>query len=740
MSDPWVLATQQWYNVEYNTSLGPMLSEDGQPGWATMFALTRALQHELGLTALSDNFGSGTLAALTAFGDVTPSNPGSQPSNIVRIAQGALYCKGYNSDNGALSGVLNSTSQSAIRSLRTDMGLAAGSGVISPKVFKALLAMDATKLVAGGDSVIRQAQQALNGRYLHRRDFYAIPTDGYFLRETHRALLFAVQYEVGLADGVANGNFGPATKSGLQQQANLVVGSTDSTKFFVHLFQMAMRVNGYAVPFDGYFSTAMSTMVSGFQQFAALPQTGTGNLQTWASLLVSTGDPDRPGTGADCVTTLTTEKLATLRNAGYMYFGRYLTNTPDYGLDKCIKEGELQRILNSGGRLFPLFQTGGGQIGHFNYKRGEQVGEEAANAAWAYRLPDNAIIYFSVDFDALPYQVTDSVIPYFQGVHQRIGRTGRNYRVGVYGPRDVCTMIVDAGLAVSSFVSDMSTGYAGNLGHPLPANWAFDQIQTTTLGSGSGAIQIDKNVVSGRDTGVASLAPAIGVGSDPRIPAAQLDAFEAEWFLECYEHEDSPFQQAQMVINRPFVKARVAAHDAYITALAQEFNCYKALIMTPLIWEGMVIRADDEVADELVRLHYGALEAGNTPPEFGPDDSSTGVCQIFGRTGIRAINFGRNVGLISARQYDPSRWQDVWEVWQRLSTDEEFCIRVAAINMILEAGRPGGVTSTQLRSMTPSQVMAMCVGYNDSFYDSGQGESGMIYGRNRMQLYYAIQR
>lgn len=162
--------------------------------------------------------------------------------------------------------------------------------------------------------------------------------------------------------------------------------------------------------------------------------------------------------------------------------------------------------------------------------------------------------------------------------------------------------------------------------------------------------------------------------------------------------------------------------------------------VTPLIWEGMVIRADDEVADELVRLHYGALEAGNTPPEFGPDDSSTGVCQIFGRTGIRAINFGRNVGLISARQYDPSRWQDVWEVWQRLSTDEEFCIRVAAINMILEAGRPGGVTSTQLRSMTPSQVMAMCVGYNDSFYDSGQGESGMIYGRNRMQLYYAIQR
>ena len=745
MSDPWVKATQQWYNAEYHESLGPTLSEDGIPGWATVFALTRALQHELGMTSLADSFGPGTLAALTTFGDITPTNPGSQPSNIVRIAQGALYCKGYNSDNGALSGNLNSTTQLAVRNLRVDMGLAAGTGTIPPKVMKALLAMDATQLLPGGDPVIRLAQQSLNARYLHRRDFYAVPTDGHFLRDTHRAMMFAVQYEVGLDDGVANGNFGPTTKSKLQQYGGLTVGSTDTTKFFVHLFQLALRVNGYAVPFDGVFSAAMANDVAGFQQFVALPQSGTANLQTWASLLVSTGDPDRAGTGADCVATLTPDRLATLRNAGYVYFGRYLTNTPDFVLsqeawvDKCLKAGEAERIIASGGRLFPVFQTGGGDIRHFTFKRGEQVGEEAANAAWAYRIPDNAIIYFSVDFDALPYQVTDSVIPYFQGVQQRIGRTGRNYRVGVYGPRDVCATVVNAGLAISSFVSDMSTGYAGNLGHPLPADWAFDQIQTLTLGTGTGAVEIDKNVVSGRYAGVTSLAPATGVGNDPLIPAAQLDAFEADWFLECYEHEDSPFQQAQMVFNRPFVRARVAAHDAYITGLAQELDCYKALIMTPLIWEGMVIRADDGTADELVQIYYGLKEAGNTPSVLS-DDSSTGVCQVFARTGIAAINFGRTRGLISSREYDPSRWEDVWEVWQRLHSDEEYCIRVAAINMIREAGHSRGVTHTQLRSMNPSQVMSMCAGYNDSSFDGDQGESGMIYGRNRMQLYYAIQR
>ena len=54
---------------------------------------------------------------------------------------------------------------------------------------------------------------------------------------------------------------------------------------------------------------------------------------------------------------------------------------------------------------------------------------------------------------------------------------------------------------MSSFVADMSTGYSGNLGYRMPTNWAFDQIKEYTIGSGSGAIAIDKNIASGRDPG-----------------------------------------------------------------------------------------------------------------------------------------------------------------------------------------------------------------------------------------------
>lgn len=61
MTDPRVLEAQQWVNSVYGEVPGFVLApEDGKTGWDTMHALTRALQVELGITALSSNFGPGT--------------------------------------------------------------------------------------------------------------------------------------------------------------------------------------------------------------------------------------------------------------------------------------------------------------------------------------------------------------------------------------------------------------------------------------------------------------------------------------------------------------------------------------------------------------------------------------------------------------------------------------------------------------------------------------------------------
>lgn len=53
--DQKVLQAQQWVNATCSSVAGfnPVV-EDGITGWSTMYALTRALQHELGITGLTD--------------------------------------------------------------------------------------------------------------------------------------------------------------------------------------------------------------------------------------------------------------------------------------------------------------------------------------------------------------------------------------------------------------------------------------------------------------------------------------------------------------------------------------------------------------------------------------------------------------------------------------------------------------------------------------------------------------
>lgn len=188
-----------------------------------------------------------------------------------------------------------------------------------------------------------------------------------------------------------------------------------------------------------------------------------------------------------------------------------------------------------------------------------------------------------------------------------------------------------------------------------------------------------------------------------------------------------------MLGNRPAISQRVAAHDAYITSLATQYSCYKALIMTPLIWEGMVINPLDEAADQAVGLYYQALENGATPAPGTVSDSSTGVCQVKADTAIRAINWAIDWNLVTSRRYNSAVWQDMWEIWKALKYDEQFCIKVGMLVMMMEASFKG-VMPPNFRDMTPSEVIGMCFGYN------GVNENAMIYGRRRAQLYYTIQR
>ncbi|WP_201781742.1 peptidoglycan-binding domain-containing protein, partial [Clostridium tyrobutyricum] len=77
------------------------------------------------------------------------------------------------------------------------------------------------------------------------------------------------------------------------------------------LLQYSLYCNGYNPNgFDGLYGNGLKTAIINFQQFVGLTADGYAGSQTWASLLVSTGDPNRKGTACDCSTTITAEKAA----------------------------------------------------------------------------------------------------------------------------------------------------------------------------------------------------------------------------------------------------------------------------------------------------------------------------------------------------------------------------------------------------------------------------------------------
>ena len=521
--DEMVYKTQQWLNATYGGRNGYNeldLSDDsnikGRTGWTTIYALTRALQIELGIASPADNFGNGTKAK---FKELYPN--GIQPAgesathNIYGIIQGALWCKGYSTGHfpgalGSLDTHFDDSVADAIIELKEDAGLINPNGVVTLNVMKALLSMDYFVIGygTGGDEGIRLIQQELNRNY--ENYIGLMPCDGVYGRNTNKALIYALQAEEGLTapgSGVgteANGNFGPTTQRlcpTLPDTSNSL--STEKEYKFTKLLQHSLYCNGFGTfGANGSYDAQTEQEVRNFQAFYALPVTGVANLRTWLSLLTSCGDTSRPAKGADCATILTAEKAKTLADNGYEIVGRYLTGYIGGGISKALTDDEISIIFNAGLRFFPIYQTSANGESYFTPERGTADAQAAITAAEGFRIPFQTIIYFAVDFDAMDYQITNTILPYFQKISEYFKNTGHKYRVGIYGARNICSRVAEAGYSVSSFVGDMSTGYSGNLGFKIPQDWAFDQFTTVTIGSGAGQIEIDKDGYSGRDTGV----------------------------------------------------------------------------------------------------------------------------------------------------------------------------------------------------------------------------------------------
>lgn len=525
--DDMVYLTQKWLNQEYGDVSGfGSVPENGKTGWKTIYGLTRALQYELGITSLADNFGPKTQEA---YKKNILSRDDNATSNMYAILQGALWCKGYSpgynfdynsiTDTVTVDAVFDERVEEAVIEMKTDAGLINPNGVVTLNTMKALLSMDAFKLLKsyGGKEVIREMQQKFNREY--EEYIGLMPCDGVYGRSTNTATIYVLQAVEGMPVGVATGKFKTKTQECCpdipynrnSSAAKNYSGSyyTDSQIFdFIELLQFGLYANGIGDgTINGVFDTKTRQNVVAFQKKFALPETGKVDITTWLSLFVSHGDQNRSALACDCATKITTVKAKTLYDNGYRYVGRYLTKVPG-GLDKDITLEEAQIILDAGLNFFPIYQTVGTKKEYFTAEQGASDANAAIEAARKLGVPNGTIIYFAVDFDANDEHITDYVLPYFAKVHETMEKS-KIYKTGVYGVRNVCTRVSNKGYACSSFVSNLSSGFSGNLGFPMPDNWAFDQFATVTIGEGSGSISIDKDGFSGKDTGVGKLDPSV---------------------------------------------------------------------------------------------------------------------------------------------------------------------------------------------------------------------------------------
>lgn len=724
MADEMVLRAQRFINTTYNNgaSLGiSKLDENGKTGWPVMYALTRALQYEMGITSLSDSFGPTTLSTLqTKYPKLDDSTVPS--ANFCRILQSALYCKGY--DGGEIDGIYNGRVKDAVAKLKANMGVDGvypGSS-LEPKVVKGLLNMDAYVTVGSGSDTIREIQQWLNRRYVGRRDFFVIPCDGHHSRDVAKSMLFAIQYELGMADGTANGVFGPGTQSGLKNHT-VAVGTTGT---WASLFTAAMILNKRNVPF-GNFTGDVKAGVEAFQSFARLSVSGVGDFQTWASLLVSYGDQTRKGTACDGVTKITPARAQALKDAGYQYIGRYLSNPSTTSLpEKQIQPGELATIEQYGLRCFPIYQTWSRSADYFSYPQGCIDATNAIEWAQIHGFKPGTIIYFAVDYDAQDGEITDYVLKHFRGVYRTVGENS-SYGVGVYGPRNVCQRVADAGYAAASFVSDMSSGFSGNLGYPLPTNWAFDQIATVKIGSGDGAIEIDNNIASGRDTGQGDFNPGVPVNSDLDVDLDKT-SYRAPMLKDVQSYLNSigvPETGGEgWTVDDDWVTYNVVSTteafnmvmdaDWLFTNLARTLKLRKALIQAPVLWELRKLNPLDALADE-------AVKAG------AKDDCSTGWGQIFAWVTIAARNYCREQGIINGAPLTSSDTRVVWDNLQ----EPEYNIPSVAYLTVYNAHQLGIARPSLTTSLADSQKLL--ARYN------GTGEKAEKYGQELIGLYSVLE-
>ena len=556
MKDEIILEVQKWLNTTYTGVDGyTPVTENGTTGWETVYGLIEGLQHELNISPVVPSFGETTLSDYDQL--ITPNWGSGLSSNVIRLIQGAFWCKGMPQGigPGAFDGIYSAELAYAVTDFKTQAGFSDATEVLEGLWAKALF--DMAQFVLIDDPKIRQMQQYLNLNYY---DYTGIlPTDGIYQRATNEAIVYGMQKELGISADDATGYFGSSTSSlykeayaqGLNSELIMLV----QFAIYANMIEFWTSGGGTPISFTGLLDEGTTSAIREFQLFMQLEPVddASPDLRTVLSLVQSNGDWTRDFIGSDTALQLTDQQVVDLLDFGVYYIGRYLTGTVgDNFIPKFLTIDEAKIIFNHNMKIIPIYQDNYPSADYYSYDQGLRDARAAIYAAGALGIPDGSFIYFAVDFDAQGQEIQNNVISYFLGVQKTLGENIANlhYQAGVYGTRNVCTQIHNQVGIQRSYVANMSSGWSGNLGFSQPLDWAFDQFYEYSTGS---VTDFDFVAVSGLDEAVGALDKPIIIDPDYWINQTNWD-----WLKNLKVTVDGP---SVKLIDNPALTIEVSEHS-----------------------------------------------------------------------------------------------------------------------------------------------------------------------------------
>jgi hypothetical protein len=188
-----------------------------------------------------------------------------------------------------------------------------------------------------------------------------------------------------------------------------------------------------------------------------------------------------------------TGKAACLKQSGINFVFRYYSRTTQLP-EKRLTLVEATALSNAGLQIGVVYEDKPTSAAYFSSERGRLDAAGALQAAAALNQPQDSALYFAVDYDARPSEISGPIVQYFNGVAEAMSDAGSGYGIGVYGSGSVCR-ILGANCPFLSFTwLAEAQGWQGTRTY---AGWDVKQVIATSTLCGLAAADYEANVAPG---------------------------------------------------------------------------------------------------------------------------------------------------------------------------------------------------------------------------------------------------